>query len=360
MPPIRRGAPLSITASIGQLVHRPRFWRSAEDWRGLPRAQRAALVGLSRVYDLFAAAHAGCVRAQPGQVPTVCVGSVVSGGSGKTPVAQAVACFARALTSGAIEPHLLCRGYGGRERGPLRVERGRHSSCLVGDEPLMHAECAPTWVARSRLAGVSAAAAEGAQLVVLDDGLQHRALRPDLALLVVRTPLEQALGNERTLPAGPLRERPADALQRVDAIVILDDTASLAPGRERVDGPAGADLPPSLEHLTSASVPSDDARALEAEIMRLWAEGAAGEARVEPSARSTCPFWQTLTRYWRSYRARNPGAKPRPDPPAVLHALLRPTEASRTALAGRRVVAFSASASPESFARTLDAIVRTR
>mmetsp|Transcript_22482 Transcript_22482/g.53266 ORF Transcript_22482/g.53266 Transcript_22482/m.53266 type:complete len:218 (-) Transcript_22482:793-1446(-) len=151
MPPIRRGAPLSITASIGQLVHRPRFWRSAEDWRGLPRAQRAALVGLSRVYDLFAAAHAGCVRAQPGQVPTVCVGSVVSGGSGKTPVAQAVACFARALTSGAIEPHLLCRGYGGRERGPLRVERGRHSSCLVGDEPLMHAECAPTWVARSRV-----------------------------------------------------------------------------------------------------------------------------------------------------------------------------------------------------------------
>jgi len=137
---------------------------------------------------------------------------------------------------------------------------------------------------------VSAAAAEGAQLVVLDDGLQYRALRPDLALLVVRTPLAQVLGNGRTLPAGPFREWPADTLQHVDAIVILDDTVSLAPGRERVDGPAGTDLPPSLEHLTSASAPTVDARVLEAEMMRLWAEGAAGAAHVDPGARSTRSF----------------------------------------------------------------------
>ncbi|HZU90937.1 MAG TPA: tetraacyldisaccharide 4'-kinase [Stellaceae bacterium] len=157
-------------------------------------------------------------------VPVVCVGNLVVGGAGKTPVTLALAAHLRAL---GVAGHVVTRGYGGRLRGPVRVDPARHDAALVGDEPLLLAEQAPTWVARDRAAGARAAAAAGARIVLLDDGLHNPTIAKTLALVVVDA--EYGFGNGRVIPAGPLRESPARGLERADAVILLA-AAGAAPG----------------------------------------------------------------------------------------------------------------------------------
>ena len=147
-------------------------------------------------------------------VPAICVGNLTVGGAGKTPLALALA--ERLLARGE-RPHFVTRGYGGSARGPLRVDPVLHDCALVGDEALLLAAVAPTWLARDRLAGAEAAARAGAGLVILDDGFQNPRLAPDVALLVVDG--GYGFGNGRLLPAGPLREPIADGLRRATAVI---------------------------------------------------------------------------------------------------------------------------------------------
>jgi tetraacyldisaccharide 4'-kinase len=156
-------------------------------------------------------------------VPVICVGNLVAGGAGKTPVALALA---GELIARGRRPHFLTRGYGGRLAGPLQVDPARHDAAAVGDEALLLAEVAPTWCARDRAAGARAAVAAGADLLVMDDGLQSPWLHQDLALLVVDGAF--GFGNRRLLPAGPLREPLAAGFARASAIVQMgDDEAGL-------------------------------------------------------------------------------------------------------------------------------------
>ncbi|MGE3936707.1 MAG: tetraacyldisaccharide 4'-kinase, partial [Rhodospirillaceae bacterium] len=119
-------------------------------------------------------APAGCVYAQAvrlrlraggwrAPVPVVCIGNVVAGGAGKTPLAIAAASL---LAARGRSPHILSRGYGGLARGPLKVELRTHTAREVGDEPLLLAAAAPTWVARDRAAGARAAVRDGAGALV--------------------------------------------------------------------------------------------------------------------------------------------------------------------------------------------------
>jgi tetraacyldisaccharide 4'-kinase len=157
-------------------------------------------------------------------VPVICVGNLVAGGAGKTPVTLSLA---RRLRQRGCRVHILSRGYGGRLSGPVSVDPVRHTATDVGDEPLLLAEAAPCWVTHDRVAGAKAAIAAGAELLLLDDGFQNPTLAKDLSLVVVDG--GYGVGNGRLLPAGPLREPLAHGLTRADAIVVMgEDTVGLA------------------------------------------------------------------------------------------------------------------------------------
>jgi tetraacyldisaccharide 4'-kinase len=123
------------------------------------------------------------------------------------------------LRAGGRAVHILTKGYGGSKRGPLRVDPQRHTAAQVGDEALLLAAAAPAWIARDRRAGARAALSQGAELLLLDDGLQDPSLATRLALLVVDG--GYGFGNGRVLPAGPLREPLARGLTRADAVVLV-------------------------------------------------------------------------------------------------------------------------------------------
>ncbi|MDE0537315.1 MAG: tetraacyldisaccharide 4'-kinase [Rhodospirillales bacterium] len=161
-------------------------------------------------------------------VPVICVGNVVAGGAGKTPTALHVA--ERCQRAG-IDVHFLSRGYGGREKGPLRVDPETHTAADVGDEPLLLAGAAPAWISADRLAGARAAAEAGARLIVMDDGFQNPALAKDLSIIAIDG--DAGFGNGRMIPAGPLREPPAAALARAQAVVIIGRDSFGISGRLR-------------------------------------------------------------------------------------------------------------------------------
>jgi tetraacyldisaccharide 4'-kinase len=182
-----------------------------------------------------AALYAGVARtrlAYPGRraiAPVVCIGNLVLGGAGKTPTALAVA---KLLRDRGEMPVFLSRGYGGRSKGPTKVDAIDHRAVDVGDEPLLLAQVAPTIVARNRVLGAEAGIAAGASVLVMDDGFQNPALHKDVCLLVIDS--ERAVGNGRVFPAGPLRAPLVAQLRRADALVLVgngraaDDVASIA------------------------------------------------------------------------------------------------------------------------------------
>jgi tetraacyldisaccharide 4'-kinase len=185
-------------------------------------------------------------------VPVICVGNVVAGGAGKTPLALDLL---RRLPGAQA----LLRGYGGSEPGPLRVDPLCHDFHAVGDEALLLAQAAPTWIARDRAAGASAAVADGARLLVMDDGFQNPSLHKDFTFVVIDG--ASGLGNGRVMPGGPLREPLKRALARLaplqagqparGAVVIMGDDSTGISRR----------IPPIIPTLFADLTPAAQARA---------------------------------------------------------------------------------------------------
>jgi len=148
-------------------------------------------------------------------VPVVVVGNLTVGGTGKTPL---VAWLSNKLSAVGLRVAIVSRGYGGRARGVTRVTVHSRAS-EVGDEPLMLARRAQAtvFVGRDRVAAAKQAVADGADIVICDDGLQHLALVRHCEMVVIDG--QRGFGNGCLLPRGPLRERPR-RLRRVNAVIM--------------------------------------------------------------------------------------------------------------------------------------------
>jgi tetraacyldisaccharide 4'-kinase len=188
----------------------PQFWKS----RGLAAKLLAPLGALYGASVAFKARHA---RPYDPALPVICVGNLTAGGSGKTPIAIAIAEILRAK---GHRPYFLTRGYGGSTSGPALASRA-HSAAVMGDEALLLARTAPTIVARDRAAGARLAKEKSASVLVMDDGHQNFTLRKSLSLVVVDA--ESGFGNGFQIPAGPLRESVAQGLARADAVILVGD-----------------------------------------------------------------------------------------------------------------------------------------
>ncbi len=197
----------------------PEFWTTDQ---GLSRI----LEPFGRIYGAVTTARASRENAPRAPVPVISIGGVTVGGAGKTPITISLA---KRLLERGIRPAVVLRGYGGSLRGPVRVDPSIHTSREVGDEALLHAAICPTWVARKRIDGARASAADGASVVLLDDGHQHPGIHKDFRIVVLDGACP--FGNGFIFPAGPLRENPADALTRADAVIFMGQDLHGVSGR---------------------------------------------------------------------------------------------------------------------------------
>lgn len=174
---------------------------------------------LSSVYRFFARSHQNQSVPQTVTAPVICVGNIVAGGSGKTPTTMALLQLLQDRQI-SLSPSIVTRGYKGHIEGPERVDRF-HSPILWGDEALLLAEHAPTIVSKNRYKGAQYAVETGADLIVLDDGLQNYSLTRDIGFCVIDGMM--GFGNGRVIPAGPLRQTLEDALPSIDAFILIGE-----------------------------------------------------------------------------------------------------------------------------------------
>jgi tetraacyldisaccharide 4'-kinase len=224
-------------------MREPAFWHRPPSWISLLLTPLGALYGLAAGYRLRREGFdAG--------IPVLCVGNYHVGGAGKTPAVLALAKMLRDLGETAV---VLSRGYGGRLRGPVKVDPARHVAEDVGDEPLMLARTVPVVVARDRIEGIALARSQGASVILMDDGFQNPAIAKDASLIVIDG--ERGLGNGCVFPAGPLRAPLSPQLARTDALIVVGDGTAAAAVAAAI---AAQDKPVLPSHLRAddASVAS--------------------------------------------------------------------------------------------------------
>jgi tetraacyldisaccharide 4'-kinase len=196
------------------------FWKKMVTMRGFMPFSSGILNGLALIYGALVKTRntlydAGVLKAVKAPLLVVSVGNIEAGGTGKTPFTMALA---DELFHRGRKVAIVTRGYKGMLDGPIIVTP-QHLNKEVGDEALLMARRMKVPVIKSpnRLKGALFAYVHlGAEIIILDDGFQHRRLHRDLDIVLVG----RDITSERLLPAGPLRE-PASCLSRADIIIAL-------------------------------------------------------------------------------------------------------------------------------------------
>jgi len=199
----------------GRSVRAPEFWHNKESVLSF------VLSPIGWLYGAITSMRASAKPTWDAPIPVICVGNVVMGGAGKTLVSTDLA---ERLKVKGQTPHIIMRGYRGSMSAPTKVDLNLHNANDVGDEALLLARTAPTWVGARRADVAKQATEDGASVLIMDDGFQNPSLAKDLSLLVVDA--EYGFGNGRICPAGPLREPIKNATSRAHAVISLGGSLS--------------------------------------------------------------------------------------------------------------------------------------
>ena len=187
----------------------PKFWQKKNTFLG------KVLSPLGRIYAWGLRRKLKKTKPYRSKIPVVCIGNLVMGGVGKTPLAVSVAEY---FKMNGMRPVFLTRGYGGGLSNVL-VDLDKHTAKDTGDEALLLARIAPTIVDADRARGAKTAEKIGTDVVIMDDGFQNPQLVKDLSFAVFDG--RYGFGNGKVFPAGPLREPVEDGLQRADAFIVV-------------------------------------------------------------------------------------------------------------------------------------------
>ncbi len=195
-------------------IRTPSFW-----YQETPSIETMLLKPVSILYSYIHNLNMRRQITRSVNIPVICVGNVTAGGSGKTPTSIALLKLIKELSL-ARSPAFLSRGYAGAETEPRLIQLHDDASC-VGDEPLLLAKYALTVTSPQRYKGACTAIDHGADCVIMDDGLQNNTLHKDITFIVIDG--QTGLGNNKILPAGPLREPLETALKRANAVIIIGE-----------------------------------------------------------------------------------------------------------------------------------------
>ncbi len=214
-----------------------------------------AVMARNRAYDR------GWFRQESAGVPVLSVGNITVGGTGKTPLVEYLV---RYLVAAGKHPAIISRGYRRRSNGVVVVSDGRSmqsDAAMGGDEPVQMARklgTVPVVVAERRISAARVAVRDfHADVLVLDDGYQHRSLKRDLNILVLDA--RKDLTREPMLPAG-FRREPLSAIRRASLVILskvdpaaapvrwLDSLASYLPGPPVLSGVIPAGIYRLLDH----------------------------------------------------------------------------------------------------------------
>mgnify|MGYP001166389928 CR=1 FL=1 len=150
----------------------------------------------------------------------ICVGNVIAGGGGKTPI---IVKLAKLLKK--EKPLVIYKYYKTNNSKQVKMVNLKSSASQVGDEPIFVSKFAKTLVCSNRLAGCKTAISKGAKFILLDDGLQDHSIKKDFVILAINA--KQGFGNGKIIPSGPLRESIVSAINKCDCIFLNGNSTNI-------------------------------------------------------------------------------------------------------------------------------------
>jgi tetraacyldisaccharide 4'-kinase len=190
----------------------PQFWLQKNSLISL------ILLPLSLLYKIGFLLKKNFIKTQKVDLPIICIGNIIAGGAGKTPVALALGEF---FKKNNFEFCYLTRGYKAKNNKVLMIENSWQFNVEeVGDEAMLLAEIAPTCVAKNRYLGYKKIVENKKyRAIIMDDGLQNFQLEYDIKILVIDSKI--GFGNKRLIPSGPMRQSLAEVAKNIDLFVII-------------------------------------------------------------------------------------------------------------------------------------------
>ena len=190
------------------MIHTPNFWKKKKIISFLLSPFSIIYLLGFKIYEFFN-------KEIDINIPVICIGNLVAGGSGKTPVTIKLR---KILSKKYSKVFVLTRGYKGRLKGPIIVSKNANF-LDVSDEAIIHAKKGLTCMAKNKRLGAALCKQNGAEIILMDDGLQSKDIKKDFKILVVDD--QYGFGNKFVLPAGPLRQTIKNAVNTSDVILII-------------------------------------------------------------------------------------------------------------------------------------------